>query len=389
VTRLCLVTTSPLIVDFFLRGHLRALQSRYEVTLAVNTDDPRFLEAAGITVEVQPIPIERKIAPGRDLVALVALWRVIRRARFDAVISVAPKAGLLTALAAWLAQVPVRCHIFQGEVWANRDGAARALLRLLDKITASLATHVLVISASEREFLVRERVVSAGKAEVIANGSLAGVDLDRFRADDDVRRVVRARLGVPYADTVVLFLGRLTRDKGVLDLARAFAAFAGRHRTAHLVFVGPDEDGLRGAIELECRDFADRLHFHGLTDTPEQFIAAADVIALPSHREGFGNVIIEAAAAGVPAVASRIYGIQDAVVDGETGLLHPPGDVQAIARMLETLIVDDDRRRSIGARAQQRARARFSSDIVTGWLLSFVQAALSGAGAKPRHEPAP
>jgi glycosyltransferase involved in cell wall biosynthesis len=387
--RLCLVTTSPLIVDFFLHGHLRALQSRYDVTLAVNTADPRFLEAAGITVDVQPIPIERKISPGRDLVALAALWRLLRRARFDAVISIAPKAGLLTALAAWLAGVPVRCHIFQGEVWANRSGAARALLRLLDKITASLATHVLVISASEREFLVRERVVSAGKAEVIANGSLAGVDLARFRADESVRRAVRARLGVPDTDAVVLFLGRLTRDKGVLDLARAVAALAGRHREAHLVLVGPDEDDLRSAIERECRDCADRLHFHGLSDAPEQFIAAADVIALPSHREGFGNVIIEAAAAGVPAVASRIYGIQDAVIDGETGLLHPPGDVQAIAGMLEKLIEDPELRRSFGARARERAAARFSSEIVTGWLLSFLQATLAEPRASPGREAAP
>lgn len=247
--KVCFVTTSPLIVNFFLRGLLRTLRERYDVTLVVNTEDEGFLRKAGIDVEVRPLCIERKIAVAADLAALYRLAKYLRGERFDGIVSVAPKAGLLAVVAGWIARVPFRCHVFQGEVWANRSGPMRMTLKTLDRFVALRSTHVLVVSRSEREFLVREGVLDPQKSEVLANGSVSGVDLKRFREDPMARREVRSAFGIGDTDPMILFLGRLTRDKGVLDLARAFARLDAAP-TARLVYVGTDEEGLRSRIEL-------------------------------------------------------------------------------------------------------------------------------------------
>jgi glycosyltransferase involved in cell wall biosynthesis len=147
---------------------------------------------------------------------------------------------------------------------------------------------------------------------------------------------------------------------------------ADEHPQAWLLVVGPDEDGLRAAAEKEAGQARSRIRWVGLTGEPQRYHAAADVLALPSYREGFGNVIIEAAAAGVPAVASRIYGIEDALADGETGLMHAPGDVPGLAGCLSQLIADPALRARLGARALERARRDFSSETVNAFWLEYL-----------------
>jgi glycosyltransferase involved in cell wall biosynthesis len=274
-------------------------------------------------------------------------------------------------LAAWLARVPVRIHAFTGQVWVTRRGAARVLLRAVDRLVARLATHVLVDSRSQRDFLIGNGLVPEGKASVLANGSICGVDGRRFRPDAAARARIRNEAGVPDAAVVFLFLGRLSRDKGVLDLARAFAGLAAQHANAHLAFVGPDEEGLRDPIENIVGNFADRVSVLAFTAKPEESMAAADVFCLPSYREGFGQVAIEAAATGLPVIASRIYGVIDAVVEGETGLLHPPADSEALRIHMDTLMRGPDLRRRLGEAGRVRALRDFSAERVTRALLDY------------------
>lgn len=384
VKRLCVLTTTDIIVRFFLRDLLRALGERYELTLVVNTRDARLLEGFGVRGRLVPLAIEREIAPLADLRALLGLRRILADGRFDGIVTLAPKAGLLGALAAWQAGVGFRCHVFQGEVWATARGMRRALLRGLDRLVARLSTHLLVISESERRFLEEERVVAPGAATLIADGSLAGVDLERFHADPQARTAIRRELGLEATGFVVLFLGRLKRDKGVLDLARAFGALARENPDAALLFVGPDEDALAGELKRAAAPHAARLRFVPLTADPQRYLAAADVVALPSFREGFGNVLIEAGATGLPVVASRIYGVECAVSEGVTGLLHPPGDAAAIAAHLSLLAGDAARRRQLGEGGLERARTLFDRRRVEAFWLAFLGAAMGETPGKAR-----
>ena len=372
--RIAIVVSSPLTVRAFLVDQIKALSDLYEVWIVANVASPAELSFLPDTVKILPVRIQRKVSPLRDAKALLDLTRSFRRRRFDLVHSMTPKAGFLAMIAASVTRVPVRIHTFTGQVWVTRQGPVRWVLKVADRVVASLATLVLVDSLSQREFLMREGIVRSGKSRVLADGSICGVDTERFRPDPARRAATRGDLGIGEGDVVFLFLGRLKRDKGVLVLLEAF------HRlTEHggspcrLVFVGGDEEGLADQLASPA---ASHVTFLGESSKPESYLAAADVLCLPSRREGFGLVVIEAASAGVPAIASRIYGITDAVIDGETGLLHTPDDVGEIVRCMAHLRDDPELRLRLGAAARKRAIEDFSQERVTVALLDTYKTAL-------------
>ena len=369
---LCYVVSSEMTVQAFLKDHIAAATAAgYKVSVVANTSDGNFLRGLGLTAEFHSVAIVRPISPLRDAMALLLLIQLFRAERFDIVHSVSPKAGMLAMLAGRLCGISHCVHTFTGQVWVTKSGWKRWLLKQADCILAALTTRSLVDSPSQRDYLVAERVIAAEKAEVIGKGAICGVDGDRFRPNHEVRLAVRGELGIPQQAPLVLFLGRLNRDKGVLDLAKAFAIIALRFTDARLLIVGPDEGGLGKCIAEICDGVATRVHFVGYTHHPERFMASSDIFCLPSYREGFGMVIIEAAATGLPAVASRIYGITDAVVDGRTGILHPPGDVAAVAEKLTTLLSNPEHCVAMGTEARRRALADFSRLALSQGLLDF------------------
>jgi lipopolysaccharide/colanic/teichoic acid biosynthesis glycosyltransferase len=275
--------------------------------------------------------------------------------------------------------VPVRIHTFTGQVWATKHGVGRVALRRLDTLVARLATVTLADSLSQRDFLVREGVATASQLVVLGKGSVKGVDPAVFRPDPARRDSVRRHLQIGASEVLVLFVGRLTHDKGVLDLARAFARVADERPNLRLLIVGPDEERLQPAIAAACGRHVTRVQFLAFTDRPQDLMVAADVLCLPSYREGVGTVTIEAGACGVPVIASRIYGITDAVMDGRSALLHAPGDVEGLASLLDRLITDPQLRRSLGAAGREHAVREFHVDRITALQLALYATVLQGA----------
>jgi glycosyltransferase involved in cell wall biosynthesis len=378
----CMVVSSPLTLKFFLIDHIAALSQVYRVVCIANCGDPAWLRQRGLEAPLLDVRIERSPSLIHDLQALWTLLRYFQKSRFDVVHSVTPKAGLLAMTAAALARVPVRIHMFTGQVWANRSGLQRTILKAMDTWLAAMATHILVDSESQRAFLMREGVVKARKSQVLGHGSLNGVDIERFRPNKEVRAEMRSLHNVPASSVAFLYLGRLKRDKGVLDLALAFSQLTRTHEEAYLLILGPDEDHIETHIRQACSDCISRLRINGYTDNPERWLAACDVLCLPSYREGFGSAIIDAASAGVPALGSRIYGITDAIDEGVTGLLHNPGDVKELASKMQILAQDEKLRISLGRAARERAHRYFAKEAATAALLEFYAQTLSATGPK-------
>ena len=202
--------------------------------------------------------------------------------------------------------------------------------------------------------------------------------------------VMRAGMGVPEDAVLLLFIGRINRDKGVADLAQACAELAADHAQLYLALVGSDEDGLAARVAAQLAPLlGQRLILRDFTSTPERYLMAADVLCLPSYREGFGSVIIEAAACGVPAIASRIYGVTDAIVEGETGLLHEAANVGQLQAGLECLLSDAPLRQALGAAALARARAEFAAARVTSALMDVYRELLDTPQARAMRAETP
>lgn len=367
--RLCFITTVPMAVSAFLRLHIDRLANDYDVFVISNYGAEPVPQDERVTY--LSVPLAREISPLVDLKTLFQLVRLFRRYRFDAVHSVTPKAGLLGMLAARMARVPVRVHWFTGQVWVTRTGVGRFVLKSADRLIAATASHLLADSPSQRDFLLAEGVCRAGAVEVIGDGSICGVDGERFRPDAQARDRVRAEHGIPMDAAVVLFLGRLNIDKGLREMAEAMLVLDEHFPSLHWLVVGPDEGGMVAHIRSVAGRLGERLHFQGFTREPEAYMAAADIFCLPSYREGFGSSVLEAAAAGVPSVATRIYGLTDAVEDGVSGLLVPPARVPELAEALQRLLDDGELREAMATAARVRALQRFSRERIVEGLGDF------------------
>lgn len=365
--KLCYVATIPAVVHAFLREHIQTASNKYQVTVICNSSEQHLLD--GLNARLIFLPVVRKPSPLRDLRVMLALFKLFRRERFDIVHSIMPKTGMLAMFAAWLARVPVRIHTFTGQVWVTKKGVPRILLKWLDKLIAHFSVCILADSPSQRDFLLNEKVLSQDKIKVLGAGSICGVNPLRFHPDIALRQRVRQELGIAQDARLILFVGRLNRDKGVIDLAASFNMLAQQYSNAKLLLVGAEEAIHFSDLQNICSAFRESLHYVSFTATPEYYMAAADIFCLPSYREGFGLTIIEAAACGVPAVASRIYGITDAVEDGLTGILFPAGDVDLLTEALSSLIAENETLQLMGKAAQTRVLAFFSSEKISHEML--------------------
>ena len=363
------VATTPFAVNAFLRLHMLKLADLFHVVLCVNRHlyplSPDILSC----VEVHHVPFVRKVAPLDDLKSGLQLLALIRRVRPTVIHSITPKAGLLAMVVGYLASVPHRWHTFTGQVWATKHGPVRLILKNLDRLIVFFATQIFADSVSQTRFLSAEGVIQIEQIMVLGAGSIAGVDTHRYQPNRSSGRTLRYSLGTPTDSFVFLFVGRLVRDKGVLDLVKAFNTLSFARPDMELWFVGPDEEGLSSALHARGDATNGRIHYLGATLTPEIFMSAADVLVLPSYREGFGSVIIEAAACGIPSIAYAVVGVVDAVNDGMTGLLVKAGHVEALSGAMERLATDRELLHRLGAQARDRVVRLFTSDEITNaWI---------------------
>ncbi len=368
--RIARISTVPFFVVAQLKHQIAALGRLGANVTVVASDAPEMAQMTGLSgVNCVPINIPRSISPWRDLLALIRLFLFFRRERIQIAHSTTPKAGLLTALSAFFAGVPVRLHTFTGQPWITMHGSKRWLARASDKLIGMLNTRCYADSDSQRQFLIEQGIVDAQRISVIGAGSLAGVDMQRFdraRFSNSQCVLLRQSLAIPPDAPIVLFVGRITADKGVRELLQAFKQLNVAAPPPHLVFVGrfDTDSGVAGAISPGDIESIAHTHIVGHSEQPEAYMALADILCLPSYREGFGTVVIEAAAMGVPTLGADIYGLSDAVVQGETGLLVPPRDVEKLGCALERLLSDAALRTRMGAAAKHRAQALFNADAV-------------------------
>ena len=367
--RLVIAVNSAIAVGF-LQGQLQFFQGRgFDATvLCPKRHKDEWEVERPVGIPIIEVPLKREIAPFQDLDSLWRLCRIMRALRPTVTNVGTPKAGLLGGLAAWLNRVPCRFYTLHGLRFETTSGLKRRLLIYAERLACRLAHRVICVSQSVREKAIASGLTTWERTAVFGAGSCNGVDASRFVATPEiVRRAadLRRQLGIPAHAPVVLFVGRLTCDKGITELMQAFSQLSDQFPELRLLLVGSFEDGdplpcdIRTSLETHSR-----IVFAGAVKDTAPYYAAADVLVLPSHREGLPTVVLEAQAAGVPVVGASATGIVDVVADGQTGLLFPVGNVPALTEAIARLITDGALAIKLGLAGQEQVRSKFRQEQI-------------------------
>ena len=359
--KICYVVTVPSTIRAFFIPQLKYLAENGMNISVVCSPDEKLQEELGDNIRYIPVAIPRGMSPVGMAKATVALWKLFRQEHFDLIQYSTPNAALCAAVAAKLTGCKIRNYHLMGFRFLGAGKFGKVILKTLERITCGLSTSIECVSKSNLELGVQEGIFPREKATVVWNGSSGGVDLQRF--DFSKREIwrseIRKKLNYTEDDFVFGFVGRITRDKGVNEILEAFF----RLNSGKLLLIGNEEgvDTLNQDLLAQARKNPDITFYGSVTDV-ERYYAAIDVLLLPSYREGFGNVVIEAAAVGTPAIVSNIPGPIDAIEIDKTALAVKPKDAESLYGAMKKILMMDYA--GMGREAEQFARDNFDSNVL-------------------------
>ncbi|MBD3947185.1 glycosyltransferase family 4 protein [Nocardioides ganghwensis] len=352
--------TSPITVASFVMPIAKAFMARgwsVDIVSAPGEGLDRTAEELGATAHA--LPLHRGVAPLAMLKAFISGTKLVRRMRPDLVLAATPVAGLLGVVAGRTAKTDAKIlHLAWGLRSESLKPPFKQMVGRLETLTAALADMTLANSGSLSRAITSStwRPLSVS---VLGEGSSHGVDLGKFRFIPQRRN----------SQPVIGFVGRIRRDKGIIELLEAIELLDQRGLSFEAKLVGSlEEVDLASRIEATPRTS----HTAFASDVPA-VMADLDVLCLPTWREGFPNVVLEAGASGRPVVTTTATGAVDAVVEGDTGLLVQPRDPHALADALEQLLRSPELRATMGESGRRRVEEHFDQEVVCHRLVDFAE----------------
>ena len=327
-----------------------------------------FAEEEGI--RYMHIPMKREISLFADISSLFRWIWLLLKERPYIVHGNTPKASLLSIVAAWLTRRPVRIYMCHGLRYQGTQGRLRKLLMTMEKITCSCATHVISVSKGVADIMVADKLCKKEKMMVVGHGSAGGIDMERFnpnQVDNDERK----ELGIPENAFVFAFVGRIVKDKGVNELVAAFNRINEKNQNTYLLLVGPKETE-QNPISEKTASIIENNHSIldvGMQQDVRPFLKASDAFVLPSYREGFGMVLIEAGAMGLPCITTNITGCNEIIIPGENGAIVEPRNEEALYKEMKKWLDDSSLVSEMAGRARKLVEDRYECHKV--WNLYF------------------
>ncbi len=338
--KLIIITTIPLSLATLIKGQPKYLSQFFNVTL-ITSNSPMNRDIEEFEgVEVISIDMSRKITPIQDLKSLIQIYLHLLKSKPDIVYSFTPKAGLLGMMASFFARVPKRVHNIVGMPLMEASNKKKILLEYIERLTYSFTTNLFCNSYGLREFINKN--LTEREVKVIGNGSINGVNTEFFRDiyTKEEKDRLREKLNIKESDFVLLFIGRVVKDKGVDELLEAFNILNRRYKNIKLLIVGDFEADLNPIDNIEILNSNRNIIRIEFQKDIRPYLSISSLFVLPSYREGLPNSLLEAGSFGVPLLATNINGCNEIIIDGENGILVEKKSIDSLSSGIESLIKD-------------------------------------------------
>lgn len=363
-------TTVSISMNIILRDQLCFLNQYYDV-VGVSSYDPKHSEELIKREGVKFIPVNmsRDIDLKEDLKALYKIYRVLKKESPDLIHTQTPKAGMLFMLAGKLAGVKFRIQTVGGTPLPELSGLKKRIVKAAEKLTYSCATEVWPNSRGLKEYLIDENLISSSHSKVIGNGSSNGVDINHFDPGLDFKEQVteiRSKHEIAKDNFVFLFIGRIAEEKGIRELVSAFSQIKESHPGIKLLLVGPFENDF-GKLDFRTTQQLkenDDIILAGRHDDVRPYLSLSNVLVLPSYREGFPNVVLQAGSMGLPSVVTNINGCNEIIEEGVNGLLVKKKSVESLKTKLKLILTDDVLRKRIKKNCRPKITEKFSREYI-------------------------
>ena len=376
--KIVFISASEITIRSFLIDHIQRLNSKtVEIYLITNFNSQEKLFKK-LNVNLINIKFKRNISLFTDFYCLLSLFLSLLKIKPDMTISISPKGGLLSCIVSFFLKVRIRIHIFTGQVWVNKKGILKKILILADKIIINLSTHILADSKSQKDFLLKNKLIKKkSKCIVVNNGSICGVDTDKFKKNLLTKLNIRKKLNIEKKSIVLTYVGRLNSEKGIINLLNIFKKITLTKKNVYLLLIGSDEMNIKKIIKHHI--YSKKIIILNHQKNIEFFLQTSDIFCFPSEREGFGLSVIEASACELPVVCSDIYGLRDTLVHNSTGYKFRVGKNFEMYNYLIELIQNKKKRIKLGSQGRMFVKNYYEKkEIVLAYSIFFKKLIFKG-----------
>lgn len=376
--KIIFLCNTSLTLESFLIEHIKSFSiKKYDIYVISNFND-NLNKFKNIKAKLINLPFNRQINIISDLFCLFKLIHIFIYLNPHMIISITPKAGFISSLAAFLLNVKIRIHIFTGQVWANKKNFfLRSFLLNLDKVIASLSTNLIIDGNSQKKFLIKNRVIkNIKKTKVILNGSICGVDTTLFKKNNTKKNIIRKKLNIDKNSVVLIYVGRINKEKGILKLIKVFSNLYKKNKNLFLLIVGTDELRIKNILS-DYSDLKYKIKTIKHSKNIQNYLQASDIFCFPSEREGFGLSLIEASSCELPVVCTDIYGLKDTMINNVTGYRYDINRNSEFLFYLNKLILRPKLRLKLGKKGRKFVKDKFEKKNVVSEFNKYFEKILS------------
>ncbi len=375
--KLFIVTTVPMSFIFF-KGQLLKLREKFDVTLISSPERALYETADFNKVKSHGIKMAREISLLSDLISLFKLVIYFFKNQPDILHANTPKGSLLSLTAARICKIPTRIYYIHGLRYQGTTGLKKRLLMVMEKISCYFSTEIIAVSKGVRDVLQNDKITKK-KVTVIWNGSANGIDLNYFDPSHSDVQDIRPAYAIAEDEFVFGFLGRLVGDKGINELVEAFNQLNSEYPKIKLLLVGSYEDHLdplrEETISIIRRN--GNIIEAGVQYDVRSHIKTMDLLVFPSYREGFGIVLMEAAAMNVPAICSDIIGCNEIIEDHVNGFLIPQRNQKALYSKMKYCLDHPAQVSQMSKVTRQMIAAKFEQEKLWAKTIEFYESITS------------